>query len=65
MPNDYIRFKTCLIACSLSKVNAKTIVETDIRAIPTSCGFGHWVCPRRPFCSQYTLIKETENTGEI
>ena len=26
---------------------------------------GHWVCPRGPFCSQHTLIKETEITGEI
>ena len=45
-------------------MNAQSIVETVGRT-PTSCGFGHWVCPRGPFCSQYILIKETEITGEI
>ena len=46
------------------QMNAQTIVGT-VGPIPTSCAFGHWVCPRGPFCSQNTLIKETEITGEI
>ena len=45
-------------------MNAQTIVES-VGPIPTWCGCGHWVCLRGPFCSQYTLIKETEITGEI
>ena len=45
-------------------MNAQTIVEI-VGPTQTSCGFDHWVCPRDPFCSQYTLIKETEITGEI
>ena len=52
------------LECPIKKMNAQTILET-VRPIPTSCGFGHALCPRRPFCSQYILIKETEITGEI
>ena len=52
------------LECPIKKMNAQTILET-VRPIPTSCGFGHALCPRRPFCSQYILIKETEITAEI
>ena len=45
-------------------MNAQTILET-VGPIPTSCAFGHGLCPRGPSCSQYILIKETEITGEI
>ena len=45
-------------------MNAQTIVETVV-PISTSCAFGHGLCPRGPFCSQYILIKETEITAEI